>query len=86
MHHLAMHFGVSVSCVHRVIHRIVPMMHVCLVRKFIKWPSLQQWNNLSGFYPQWPRVVGIIDGTPFQISKPTGRTYNYIQKSLSNKP
>ena len=73
MYHLAMHFGVSVSCVHRVIHRIVPMMHATLVRKFIKWPTNQEWHNMSGFYSTWPRVVAIIDGTPFSISKPTGK-------------
>ena len=73
MHHLAMHFGISVSCVHRIIHRIIPMMHVCVVRKFIKWPTHQEWQNLAGFYQQWPRVVGIIDGTPFRISKPKGK-------------
>ena len=33
---------------------------------------MPHWRNLAGFYPDWPRVVAIIDGTPFRISKPTG--------------
>ena len=47
-------------------------MHVEIVSKFIRWHSLRKWNRLAGHYPQWPRVVAILDGTPFQISKPKG--------------
>ena len=72
MDFLASNFGVSVSCVHRIIHKIIPIMHVCLVKKFIRWPSARQWNQMAGFYRRWPRVVAILDGTPFRISKPTG--------------
>ena len=71
MHHLAMHFGISVACVHRIIHKIVPLMHVCLVQKYIKWPTAQEWAAMQGYYDYWPRVVAILDGTPFQISKPS---------------
>ena len=73
MYHLAMHFGISVSCVHRIIHRLVPILHVNLVKKYIRWPNHNEWQNLAGFYEEWPRVVAILDGTPFRISKPTGK-------------
>ena len=48
-------------------------MHFKLVRTFIKWPTIIEWQQLAGGYPQWPRVVAILDGTPFHISKPGGR-------------
>ena len=72
MHHLAMHFGISVACVHRIIHKLILIMHVCLVKKYIKWPNAQDWFSMQGFYSHWPRVVAILDGTPFLISKPSG--------------
>lgn len=39
------------------------------------------WRNLIGTFPEWPRVVAILDCTPFRISKPTGQcsiTHYYI--------
>ena len=33
---------------------------------------MQEWRNLAGTYPEWPRVVAILDCTPFRISKPKG--------------
>ena len=72
MHHLGMHFGISVASVHRIIHNIVPLMHVDLVKKFIKWPTANEWRSMARYYRHWPTVVGIIDGTPFCISKPMG--------------
>ena len=72
MHHLAMMFGIPVSCVHRIIHKFIKIMHSYLVPKYIKWHSMQEWRRLTGTFPDWPRVVGIVDGTPFRISKPTG--------------
>ena len=33
---------------------------------------MAHWRSLTGTYPEWPRVVAILDGTPFHISKPTG--------------
>ena len=73
MQHLAMHFGAPVSCVHRIIHKILPMLHVVLVPKYIQWPSIQRWQSLAGSIPEWPQVVGILDGTPFRISRPRGK-------------
>ena len=64
MQHLATLFQVSVSVVHRTIHKIIPIMHVEIVPKYIKWHSQRKWRQLAGTYPQWPQVVGILDGTP----------------------
>ena len=76
MQDLATVFRVSVSIVHRTIHKVIPLMHVEIVPKFVKWHSARRWHQLAGTYPQWPHVVGILDGTPFRISKPSGISCN----------
>ena len=75
MHHLSMHFEIPVSVVHRIIHKIIPMMHVALVKNYIVWHSDNYWTSLAGYFPYWPRVVAILDGTPFKISKPRGNLW-----------
>ena len=72
MHHLAMHFGISVGCVYKIIHTCILYLHAYLVPKYIIWHSMAHWRNLIGTFPEWPRVVAILDGTPFRISKPKG--------------
>ena len=72
MHDLAMLFGIPVSLVHNILHRNLKILHAFLVPKYIQWHSMQKWRNLAGTYPEWPRVVALVDGTPFRISKPTG--------------
>ena len=76
MQHLSVQFGVSVASVNRIIHKVLPVLHSYMVRRFIKWPSINEWNSLQGTLPLWPRVVGIMDGTPFRISKPTGISFS----------
>ena len=72
MHHLGMHFEISVTGVHRIIHNIIPMLHVILVPMYIQWHNDNKWRDLAGYFPFWPRVVAILDGTPFRISRPRG--------------
>ena len=72
MIYLASMFGVNVSCVHRIIHRFIRILHTYLVPKYIRWHSMAHWRRLQRFYPEWPRVVAILDCTPFRISKPKG--------------
>ena len=72
MSHLSMHFGISTPCIHKIIHRLLPVLHSYVVPKFIKWHSMHHWRRLVGTFPEWPRVVAIIDGTPFRISRPKG--------------
>ena len=72
MDHLSMHFGIPVSCTHRIIHKFLKYLHVYLVPKYIQWHPMQHWRNLAGTYPEWPQVVGILDCTPFRISRPNG--------------
>lgn len=68
-----MHFGIPVSCVHKIIHRVIKLLHAYLVPKYISWHSMAEWRNLAGSFPEWPRVVAIVDCTPFRISKPKGQ-------------
>ena len=72
LHHLAMHFGIPVTSVHRIIHRLLPRMHVYFVQKYIKWHSMNHWRNLAGTFPEWPSTVAILDCCPFRICKPKG--------------
>ena len=72
MQNLATTFGIGVSSVHRVIHKIIPLLHNLLVNKHIIWHDMNKWRSLAGYFPSWPRVVAIIDCTPFRISRPKG--------------
>ena len=72
LQHIATHFRIGVTTVHRIIHYLIPLLHVYLVPHYIKWHNINHWRQLAGFYPTWPRVVAILDCTPFRISKPKG--------------
>ena len=72
MSSLASQFGIPVSCVHKIIHKIFLILYSFLVPKYIKWHNMNTWRKFAGFFPEWPRVVAILDRTPFRISKPKG--------------
>ena len=78
MHHIAMHFSIAVSLVHKIIHRMLPLLHAYIVPNYIRWHGLNKWNSLSGEFQEWPRVVAIIDGTPFRISRPKGESMKIL--------
>ena len=73
-------FRIHVSVVHRTIHNMIPLLHVSLVNKYVTWPTLAKWRALAGYFPDWPRVVAIMDCTPFRISKPKGLKYSTLAK------
>ena len=75
MQNLSVIFGIPVSCIHKIIHKWVRILHTYLVPKYIRWHSMAHWRRLAGSYPEWPRVVAIVDCTPFRISKPKGFYY-----------
>ena len=72
MHHISTHFGITTSSVHRFIHKILRLMHVYVVPRYIRLHSMNTWNQLQGYFEHWPKVVAVVDGTPFRISKPKG--------------
>ena len=72
MQHLSVHFGVSVSTIHEIIHKMLPYFHEYLVDRYIKWHTMNKWRRLVGTFPDWPNCVAILDGTCFRISKPSG--------------
>ena len=45
MHHLSMQFGIEVSRVHSIIHRMILLMHCYLVPKYIRWHSMIKWKK-----------------------------------------
>ena len=77
-HNISSLFGINVSCVHKIIHEIIKYLHAYLVPKYIKWHSMADWRKLRGIFPECPRVVAMIDGTPFRISKPRGIITRYF--------
>ena len=81
---LSMIFGISTPSVHNVIHRMIPRLHALLVPKYIRWHSMAHWRRLSGYFPEWPNVVGIMDCTPFRIRRPTGFTISnaYLNNNI----
>ena len=72
MSDLASKFRISVGLVHKIIHKLMPMIHTYIVHKYIRWHSMGHWRRLAGTYPEWPIVVAILDCTPFHINKPKG--------------
>ena len=72
LYHLAATFQIGKSSVHRIVHKILPLLHVYIVPKYITWHTNNKWLSLAGKFPDWPQVVAILDGTPFRISKPKG--------------
>ena len=69
---LASMFKTPKSSVHQILVKMIPLLHVYLVPKYIRWPSIDEWRRLAGSILHWPNVVAILDGTPFWISKPKG--------------
>ena len=78
MLHLGMHFGISVTTVHDIIHKMLPYFHEYLVHRYIKWHTMRKWRTLVGTFPDWPNCVAILDGTCFRISRPTGKFFQYL--------
>ena len=72
IYELSNYFQIPKSCVHRIIHKMIPILHVYIVPRYIIWHDNRKWRSLAGTFPAWPRVVAIVDGTPFRISKPKG--------------
>ena len=85
MHHLAFHFGISVSLVHRIIHKMIPHLHSWAVPKYIRWHSMAYWRRLAGTFPEWPNVVAILDCTPFRINKPTGTVTKFLSMQVVHR-
>ena len=68
-----MHFGIPLTSVHRIIHRIIPIMHTYVVHRYIRWHDMNYWRSFGWlFFLLGQKVVAILDCTPFRISKPAG--------------
>ena len=68
-------FGITVSSLHRLLHKILRFLHAFLVPKYVQWHSMNHWRSLIGTFPDWPTAVAIIDCTPFRINKPKGKVF-----------
>ncbi len=70
---LAFLFGISITLACQIIQFTVPILHAHLVPRFIRWPTAREWIQQMGTFPHFPSVVGMLDGSVFRISRPTGR-------------
>ena len=71
LHVLAHISGISKSTVAEEIYHVVPILFVNF-RHYIKWHSMQRWRQFLNTFPNFPNVVGMIDGTIHQIRRPSG--------------
>ncbi len=65
-------FGVSFYTIMRDVEHILPIYNRRISRPMIRWPTDQEFRNFRGSYPEFPNVVGIVDGTPHWINRPRG--------------
>ncbi len=66
-------FGISNTLAFEILHFTVPILHVHMVPRFIRWPNANEWQNQAGTYGHFPRVVGFLDGSAIRILKPAQR-------------
>ena len=65
-------FGVSYVTIQRDVEHILPIINQRISRPMIRWPTDQEFRNFRGSYPEFPDVVGLVDGTPHWINRPRG--------------
>ena len=77
---LALWFDIPPTWVINIIHRTLPVMWRYF-RNQITWPSLLEWQQMMGNWPEFPFAVGAIDGTPhmrFIVLRSTLRGYSIV--------
>jgi hypothetical protein len=55
-------FDVSVETVKNEIKCMTPIFHN-LFASLVTWPSISEWQSMRNNWPNFPSVVGAIDGT-----------------------
>ena len=65
-------FGIPVSCVHKIIHKLIKYLHVYLVQKYIHWHTMNDWRLLRGYYPEWQSCCNSGLYTILHNQKPKG--------------
>lgn len=73
IHSLGNLFAVTNSTVHEDIATLIPILHYCLVSRWIRWHDPHSWHMLRGTLENFPSVVGLMDCTPIRINTPRGR-------------
>ncbi len=71
-------FGVSRSTMFQRVFAVLFVLANDLLGKFVSWPSAQEQKEVSDYYEDkysFPGVVGAIDGTHIQISRPPDRFF-----------
>nr|XP_023018368.1 putative nuclease HARBI1 [Leptinotarsa decemlineata] len=74
-------FGVTISSIHRIIHRIT-MFLSNLSPEIIKWPNENEKQIIKEhfFANGFPNVIGAIDGTHIKVDKPENDPDSYINR------
>jgi len=53
----------------RIFYKIIPELWQYFSNQ-IEWPTVQEWTNMMGNWPEFPNVIGTIDSTPHRIYRP----------------
>jgi hypothetical protein len=62
-------FDISVSTVKDEIRALLPCFYLKL-KRYVKWPSVQEWSDMMFLCNKIPMAVGAIDGTSHRIYRP----------------
>ena len=71
-------FGISVVTVCADIHHIIPILRFFLQRE-IQWYTGAEMDELHGYYPEFPNVIGSVDCSIHRIEKPIIGQGNYYR-------
>jgi hypothetical protein len=69
---LATMFGIPYTVCRRTIQKRVLQLYGLLARE-VTWHVPAVWRSIAGRHPDFPSVVGLIDGTVIRINIPSGK-------------
>ena len=62
-------FGINITSIDDDIHHIVPMLRAYF-RQEIRWPTMEEFDQLRGSWPDFVNAVLAVDGTIHRVWKP----------------
>jgi hypothetical protein len=69
-HMLSSLFNISVTTIKEELTSLIELFHA-YCSTFINWPTIAEWREMLHVWSKLPSAVGAIDGTSFEIYRPT---------------